>query len=97
VRVTSLRKTIAPESDSGFFLFEVLRTVPGRQIPLSKVKATIADELAKGEREHTLSSAIAKIKAKWRARTNCRSGFVVKNCSQYQASEFGVSGDPFTL
>jgi foldase protein PrsA len=97
VRISSLRKTIAPESNSGFFLFEVTRTVPKRQIPLSKVKATIAAELAKGEKERTLATSVRAFKAKWRERTSCEPGFVVKNCRQYKANERGIGGDPYTL
>ncbi len=97
VRVSSVRKTIAPEADSGFFLFEVSRTVPSRQLPLPRVKAQIVEVLAKSEKERVLAGTIAKIKAKWRARTTCESGFVVKNCSQYKANARGISGDPYTL
>jgi foldase protein PrsA len=97
VRVSSVRKTIAPEANSGFFLFEVTRTVPGRQIPLSRVEAQIAEALAAREKERVLAGTIARIKAKWRARTVCASGFVVKNCSQYKSNARGISGDPYTL
>jgi hypothetical protein len=97
VRVASVRRTIAPESDSGFFLFEVLRKVPAHSTALSQVKASIHEELFKAEKERTVSSAIAQIKAKWKARTDCEPGFVVKNCKQYEGSAKNEPGDRFTL
>jgi hypothetical protein len=97
VRVASVRRTIAPEADSGFFLFEVLRKIPAHLTALSQVKAAIREELVKAEKERTVSGAIAQIKAKWKARTDCQSGFVVKNCSQYTGSKRAEVGDPFTL
>ena len=97
VRVASVRRTIAPESDSGFFLFEVLASVPAHTTPLAQLKTQLKEELLKAEKERTVSGAIAKIRAKWIARSDCQSGFVVKNCSQYKGSSQTEAGDPFTL
>ncbi len=97
VRVATVRRTIAPEADSGFFLFEVLHKVPEHLTPLSQVKAKLHEELLKSEKESTLGDAIAQIKAKWRSRTSCQSGFVVKNCSEYTGSTKDERADRFTL
>jgi PPIC-type PPIASE domain len=97
LRVASVRRTIAPESNSGFFLFEVIKTIPARPVPLGQVRNGIAEELAKTQKERNLETSIAKIKAKWRARTICQAGFIVDNCSQYKAREAEAHKDPFTL
>lgn len=97
LRINTLRRTIAPESNSGFFIFEVVDKVPGRQRPLAEVKAKIAEELARERKAGNLASSIAAIKAKWRARSSCEPGFVVKNCRQYTGPEVTSSTDPYTL
>jgi hypothetical protein len=97
LRLNTLRRTIAPETNSGFFIFEVLGKVPGRQLPLAEVKAKIAEELAKERKASNLASSVAAIKAKWRARSVCEPGFVVKNCRQYKGPEATSSTDPYTL
>ncbi len=97
VQVVAAHRTFAPESGSGSYVFEVRGIVPARTIPLSRVERAIAAELTRTRREGKLRSAVAAFKAKWRTRTVCTPGFVVKNCKQYKASPRGEVGDPFTL
>jgi foldase protein PrsA len=96
MEVTAGHPTIAPETNSGFFVWEVLRSVPGRQTPLGQVRNAIAEELTKSNKEKTLSGFIAAFRAKWSARTDCKAGYVVLNCRQYRKVP-GEVEDPFTL
>jgi hypothetical protein len=96
VNVTARHKTIASESGSGSYVFEVTRRIPARQIPLSQVRQVIAKQLGEAQRLQTLGSFIAAFRAKWRARTDCQPGYLVSYCRQYQAKA-GAVEDPYSL
>jgi hypothetical protein len=89
-------KTIAPETNDGFFVYEVVGTVPGKQTPLAKVKGSIATALTKADKDKTLAGFIAEFRRKWTARTDCEPGFVVRNCKQFKGAK-PASEDPYTL
>ncbi len=97
ILVIGKHKTIPEEAGTGSYVFEVLRSVPSRVIPLAQVRHAIAEELARTQREETLKDAVAAFRAKWRARTTCTQGFVVKNCREYHGSASAETGDPFVL
>ncbi|HEX4437185.1 MAG TPA: peptidyl-prolyl cis-trans isomerase [Solirubrobacteraceae bacterium] len=64
-------------------IFKVIRIVPAYERPLAKVTAQIAKQL----RSEALSKARTKFvegwRAKWTARTECASGYVVEGCEEY--------------
>jgi foldase protein PrsA len=98
VELTAAHKTIAPETNSGFFVFEVKGIVPGRQIPLAEVKASLTEQLTKQQKEQSLAASIKAFRRKWTARTDCRPSFViVKLCRQFKAPKGAVPEDPYTL
>ncbi len=97
VQVIAKHVTIAPESGSGSYVFEVLNSVPSRKIPFAQVKDAIAEELLKANQEETLKSGVAAIKARWKAKTTCIEGFIVKDCSEFKGSGEAIPQDPFTL
>jgi foldase protein PrsA len=86
-------KTIAPETNSGFFLYEVTGVVPGKQTPLAKVKGAITKQLSEAQKQQTVAAFVASFRAKWKARSDCRAGYVVQNCKQFK----GGAEDPYTL
>jgi hypothetical protein len=96
VNVTARHKTIAKESGSGSYVFEVTRIVPARQIPLSQVKEAIAKQLGEQRKLQAAASFVAAFRAKWRARTDCQAGWVLSYCRQYEAKG-GVAADPYVL
>ncbi len=97
ILVIAKHATVPSEGGSGSYVFEVTKVVPARAIPLAQVKASIAKELLKSRSEATIKSAVAAFKAKWRVKTDCTPGFVVKNCRQYKGTALAEQGDPFTL
>ncbi len=99
IQLIAKHKTIAPETNSGFFLFEVKRTVPARQIPLAQVGAALAKELTKQRKLHAIASFIKAFKAKWKARTDCRPGYAVTRlCKQFAGSRrVEAAEDPYAL
>lgn len=97
VQVITSHIPIAKETDSGFFIFEVLGTTPGRQLPLSKVKRLIATELDKVQKDKTRANFASAFRAKWISRTDCLPGYVVKHCKQFKISRAEEIPDRYTL
>jgi foldase protein PrsA len=96
LQITAQHKTIAPETNSGYFIFEVTGLVPARQTPLSRVKGEIAASLTEAQKNQTLSGFILAFRARWKARTDCRAGYVVRNCKQFTGGPKKAE-DPYTL
>jgi foldase protein PrsA len=69
----------------GYYVFEVLSVTPGTQEPLSKVKATIKQQLISTGEQSALSKFTKEFKTRWQAKTECRSGYVVADCKGYKA------------
>ncbi len=86
LELTATHKTIAGEPNTGFFVFEVKKIVPGGLIPLAKVRHTIAEGLTKSRQSNAFTSYVRKFREKWIARTDCRPGYVVNNCKQFKSS-----------
>jgi foldase protein PrsA len=98
LKVIAQHKTIAPETNSGFFLFEVQSTVPARKVPLSKVSAALSKQLSTQRKNQSLASFVAAFRRKWTARTDCRPGYViVENCKQFKSPKGSKPEDPYTL
>ncbi|MHB8532407.1 MAG: hypothetical protein ACYDC2_06775, partial [Solirubrobacteraceae bacterium] len=50
--------------------------------PLSQVEKTIKQQLLAETQQKQLSTFVKGFKAKWKARTDCRGGYVVTDCKQ---------------
>jgi PPIC-type PPIASE domain len=98
LKVTATHRTIASETNSGFFIFEVLGIVPGHTVPLSQVKATIAQQLTTQQKQRNLASFVIAFRRRWTAQTDCRPGYVIiKSCRQFKAPKGALEEDPYTL
>jgi hypothetical protein len=64
-------------------LFEVTRIVSATYQPLGRVQASLAAQLDAGRRRKALSRFDNAWIKTWKARTNCRSAYVVPACRQY--------------
>jgi foldase protein PrsA len=69
----------------GYYVYEVLSTTPGTQQPLSKVEATIKEQLISQGQQTALTKFTKEFKKRWTAKTECRSGYVVADCKGYKA------------
>jgi len=69
----------------GYYVFEVTGSSPGSQQSLSQVEATIKQQLAASQQQQALSKFVKEFKNKWKAKTDCRSEYVVADCKQYKA------------
>jgi len=69
----------------GYYVYEVVSITPGTQEPLSKVQATIKQQLVSTGEQSALSKFVKEFKKKWTGKTECRSGYVVQDCKSYKA------------
>jgi foldase protein PrsA len=98
LKLTATHKTIASETNSGFFIFEVKATVAGHQIPLSQVKTAIARQLTALQQKRHLAAFVIAFRRRWTAKTDCRAGYVlVKSCKQFKQPASALAEDPYTI
>jgi foldase protein PrsA len=76
----------------GYYVFEVLSVTPGTQQPLSKVKATVKQQLISTGEQSALTKFTKNFKTKWKSKTECRSGYVVADCKSYKAPKTSATG-----
>jgi foldase protein PrsA len=69
----------------GFYIYEVVSIAPGTQQTLAQVQSTIKQQLISTGEQSALSKFVKDFKAKWLAKTECRSGYVVPDCKSYKA------------
>jgi foldase protein PrsA len=76
----------------GYYVFEVLSTTAGTQQPLSKVQATVKQQLTSTGEQSALTKFTKDFKNKWRSKTECRSGYEVADCKSYKAPKTSTTG-----
>ncbi len=65
----------------GFLVFKVLTVTPAGQMTLAQATPEIRERLAEERGFEALESFDDDLRAKWRPRTTCRTGFVVSFCA----------------
>lgn len=83
----------------GYYVFEVKRVLPPVQKMLAQVQAAIRQQLPNIQYKKALGAFIGGWRMRWRARTDCRAGYVVAKCRQFKASSTAPleKEDPYTL
>ncbi|HLM85436.1 MAG TPA: peptidylprolyl isomerase [Solirubrobacteraceae bacterium] len=66
-----------------YFVFEVTRALPASERTFAQVRGSIYHQLTEAARRRALTDFIANWRARWRARTDCRPGYVVQKCRQH--------------
>jgi foldase protein PrsA len=69
----------------GYYVFEVKATHAASQQTLVQVQGSIKQQLTSTKQQTALSSFVKEFQKKWKAKTNCRSGYVVMDCKTYKA------------
>jgi foldase protein PrsA len=64
----------------GWYLLRVLAITPARQTPLAEARGQIRALLQQQGQQTKMASFIRDFQTRWRAKTNCRSGYVVQLC-----------------
>jgi foldase protein PrsA len=80
----------------GYYVFNVRSTVAAKQEALSKVEASIKQQLVSQQQQSALSKFIKNFKKKWMGKTDCRSEYVVSDCKQYKAPKTSKTGTSST-
>jgi foldase protein PrsA len=76
----------------GYYVFEVKAIHAPTQQSLSQVKATIKQQLQSTGQQTSLSKFVKEFQKKWKAKTECRAGYVVEDCKEYKAPKTTASG-----
>jgi foldase protein PrsA len=69
----------------GYYIFKVLSSKPGSQQSLAQVQASIKQQLTSTGQQAAFNKFVKEFKKKWKAKTDCRTGYVVEDCKQYKA------------
>jgi foldase protein PrsA len=75
----------------GYYILQVQGIAPGTQQSLSQVRASIKAQLQATTQQEALTKFVKGFKAKWKAKTDCGSGYVVPDCKQYKAPKGAAS------
>jgi len=68
----------------GYYIYRIKSATPGNQQSLSQAEAAIKSQLTATQSQTALSSFVKEFRKKWTAKTECRSGYVVKDCKQFK-------------
>jgi foldase protein PrsA len=69
----------------GYYVYEVKKTLPANQQPLSQVQSSIQQQLTAQNQQKALSEFVKNFRKKWEGRTECRAEYKVKDCKGYKA------------
>ena len=78
----------------GFYIYRVKSTTPGTQQSLAQAEGAIKAQLTATQSQTSLSKFVKTFRAKWKAKTDCRSGFVVKDCKQFKEPKTSTTTTP---
>ena len=76
----------------GYYVFTIDKITPGSVESLAKARAAIRTSLSSQQVTAAESALQAQVTKKWQPRTTCRSGYVVRDCSN--AAKTGATGAP---
>jgi foldase protein PrsA len=68
----------------GYYVFRVKSSTRGNQQSLAQAEAAIKSQLTATQSQTTISKFVKEFRKKWKGMTDCRSGFVVKDCKQFK-------------
>jgi foldase protein PrsA len=68
----------------GYYVYRIKSATQGNQQSLSQAEAAIKSQLTATQSQTALSSFVKEFRKKWMAKTECRSGYVVKDCKQFK-------------
>jgi len=68
----------------GYYIYRVKSSTPGNQQSLAQAEAAIKSQLTATQSQTELSKFVKEFRKKWKGKTDCRSGFVIKDCKQFK-------------
>jgi foldase protein PrsA len=74
----------------GYYVFRVKSSTPGNQQSLAQAEAAIKAQLTATQSQTALQKFVKEFRTKWKGKTDCRSGYVVKDCKQFKEPKTGT-------
>ncbi len=71
----------------GYYVFQVQKVTPGSQQTLAQATPMIKQQLTSQMQQAALAAFSKTFQAKWKAKTDCRSSYVMADCKQYKAPQ----------
>jgi foldase protein PrsA len=68
----------------GYYVYRVKGVTKGSQQSLAQSEAAIKAQLTATQSQGSLSKFVKEFRTKWKAKTDCRSSYVVKDCKQFK-------------
>jgi parvulin-like peptidyl-prolyl isomerase len=68
----------------GFYVYRVKSVTPGSQQTLAQAEASIKAQLTASQSQTSLSKFVKEFRTKWKAKTDCLAGYVIKDCKQFK-------------
>ena len=78
----------------GVYVFRVKNVTPGSTQSLKQSEATIRAQLTATQQQSALTNFVKKFKDRWKAKTDCRAGFVMMDCKQYKEPKSPATKTP---
>ena len=76
-------KLVGPvKTQFGYYVFKVDKITPASQQSLEQAKATIKQTLQSQNQQKALEAFSKDYQARWKAKTDCRQGYVIQQCKQ---------------
>lgn len=80
----------------GYYVFEVTKVLKADQKPLKSVESEIKQAVTSQREQTALTKFSKQYKKRWKARTECRAGFVVEDCKNYKKPKPKPTEQPST-
>jgi foldase protein PrsA len=78
----------------GYYVYRVKSSTPGTQQSLAQAEAAIKSQLTSTQSQTALTKFVKDFRNKWKGMTECRSGYVVKDCKQFKEPKTGTTTTP---
>jgi foldase protein PrsA len=75
----------------GYYVFKVNKVLPSSQQSLAQSEAAVAAAMSTQGSQKALTKFVEEFRKKWTGRTECRSGYVVPDCTEYKAPKTSTS------
>jgi foldase protein PrsA len=75
----------------GYYVYRVKSSTPGNQQSLAQAEAAIKSQLTATQSQTALTKFVKEFRTKWKGKTECRSGYVVKDCKQFKEPKTGTT------
>jgi foldase protein PrsA len=68
----------------GYYIYRVKSATAGNQQSLAQAEAAIKAQLTSTQSQGALTKFVKEFRTRWKAKTECRSGYVIKDCKQFK-------------